>query len=69
MKFSKLGLSQQLEDVLEQMGFLYPTEIQQQIIPQVLGGRDVVGRSQTGSGKTFACGHYAHSSPVFVKIK
>ena len=56
MKFSKLGLSQQLEDVLEQMGFLYPTEIQQQIIPQVLGGRDVVGRSQTGSGKTFAFG-------------
>ncbi|MGN1221955.1 MAG: DEAD/DEAH box helicase, partial [Christensenellales bacterium] len=39
-----------------QNGYLYPTEIQQKTIPLILNGKDIVGRSQTGSGKTFAFG-------------
>ncbi|NLG64693.1 MAG: DEAD/DEAH box helicase, partial [Actinobacteria bacterium] len=36
------------------MGFVHPTAIQEQTIPLVLQSRDVVGTSQTGSGKTAA---------------
>ena len=56
MEFNKLGLDQKIVDILRQNGFFYPTEIQQKTIPLVLQKRDVVGRSQTGSGKTFAFG-------------
>ena len=56
--FTKLGLSENLITVLEQMGFEQPTEIQQQAIPQLLGsqGIDFIGLAQTGTGKTAAYG-------------
>lgn len=52
--FQELGLSQDRVQLLEKLGFTEPTNIQEQAIPQLLGGRDMVGQSQTGTGKTAA---------------
>jgi len=53
-KFTKLGLSRELTDVLKQSGFTEPSEIQEKAIPLVLAGKDIIGGSATGSGKTLA---------------
>tara|TARA_Y100000296_G_scaffold87210_1_gene130612 strand:- start:1960 stop:3273 length:1314 start_codon:yes stop_codon:yes gene_type:complete len=53
-KFTKLGLSKELTDVLKQFGFTEPTEIQEKSIPLLLEGKDIIGGSATGSGKTLA---------------
>lgn len=52
--FQKLGLSDALLIGLNGLGINQPTEIQRQIIPEVLTGKDVVGQSATGTGKTLA---------------
>jgi len=52
--FSELGLSPLLQRAVEEMGFREPMPIQAEVIPLVLAGRDVLGRSQTGTGKTAA---------------
>ena len=52
--FQELGISPERATHLENMGFTTPTNIQTQAIPQLLAGRDVVGQSQTGTGKTAA---------------
>lgn len=54
LTFAELGISQERVQLLEKLGFTTPTNIQAQAIPQLLGGRDVVGQSQTGTGKTAA---------------
>lgn len=54
LSFESLGLSQARIDQLEKIGFTTPTTIQIQAIPELLSGRDVVGQSQTGTGKTAA---------------
>ena len=54
--FSELGLSQQLVEALEHLGYKQPTPIQEQTIPLLLAGRDVIGQAQTGTGKTAAFG-------------
>ena len=41
---------------LEAMGYTVPTEVQEEVIPLVRAGRDVVGQAQTGTGKTAAFG-------------
>ncbi|WP_394209000.1 DEAD/DEAH box helicase [Enterovibrio calviensis] len=43
-----------LQQTLDRLGYTEPTEIQQQAIPQVLAGNDVMGAAQTGTGKTAA---------------
>tara|TARA_Y100000310_G_scaffold246828_1_gene252246 strand:- start:5972 stop:7273 length:1302 start_codon:yes stop_codon:yes gene_type:complete len=53
-KFTKLGLSKELTDVLKEFGFTEPTEIQEKTIPLALKGKDIIGGSATGSGKTLA---------------
>ncbi|MBU1129185.1 MAG: DEAD/DEAH box helicase [Nanoarchaeota archaeon] len=53
-KFTKLGLSKELTDVLKRAGFKDPTEIQEQAIPPAIAGKDIIGGSETGSGKTLA---------------
>ncbi len=53
-QFSDLGLSQPVLKALELKGYTTPTPIQQQAIPAVLKGRDLVGIAQTGTGKTAA---------------
>ncbi|BAY92577.1 MULTISPECIES: DEAD/DEAH box helicase [unclassified Tolypothrix] len=54
LSFQELGISQERVEQLEKIGFTTPTNIQTQAIPQLLAGRDVVGQSQTGTGKTAA---------------
>jgi len=52
--FSDLGLSHPLLAALTAAGYSKPTPIQYQAIPPVLGGRDLCGIAQTGTGKTAA---------------
>jgi ATP-dependent RNA helicase DeaD len=52
--FSDLGLNKQLLESLIKSGYTTPTPIQQQMIPHVLAGHDVIGQAQTGTGKTAA---------------
>ncbi|HFQ5100642.1 TPA: DEAD/DEAH box helicase [Vibrio vulnificus] len=54
--FIELGLDSSLSDHLSQLGFNTPTPIQQQAIPHLLQGRDVLAAAQTGTGKTAAYG-------------
>src|SRR3954451_8227231 len=54
--FSELGLSKPLLDALSHLGYERPTPIQEQTIPALLEGRDVIGQAQTGTGKTAAFG-------------
>ncbi|KAA5613142.1 DEAD/DEAH box helicase [Rhodovastum atsumiense] len=50
--FSALGLSEPLLRAVAEKGYTHPTPIQQQAIPWVLMGRDLLGCAQTGTGKT-----------------
>ena len=63
LTFEDLGISAQRLAQLEKLGFTTPTNIQEQAIPQLLSGRDVVGQSQTGTGKTAA-----FSLPILERI-
>jgi ATP-dependent RNA helicase DeaD len=54
LSFQSLGMSEAGVQQLEKLGFTTPTTIQVQAIPELLSGRDVVGQSQTGTGKTAA---------------
>jgi ATP-dependent RNA helicase DeaD len=52
--FETLGLIPALLETLNELGYAQPTPIQEQAIPAILSGRDVVGQAQTGTGKTAA---------------
>src|SRR5262245_11497866 len=52
--FSELGLSEELLKAIDKLGFEQGAPIQAEAIPVLLAGKDVVGQSQTGSGKTAA---------------
>lgn len=52
--FIDLGINDQIASILRDLEIYSPTEIQCKAIPAVLSGKDVVGLSQTGTGKTFA---------------
>ena len=54
--FAALGLSATLCQVVAELGFAAPTPVQAQAIPLLLAGRDLIGQSSTGSGKTAAFG-------------
>lgn len=54
--FASLGLAPPLLRALDDAGYRSPTPIQQQAIPPVLAGRDLLGAAQTGTGKTAAFG-------------
>jgi ATP-dependent RNA helicase DeaD len=54
--FADLGLSPSTLEALEDVGYEKPSPIQEQAIPPMLEGRDVIGQAQTGSGKTAAFG-------------
>ena len=56
MTFAELGLSKPLLDALGHLGYQQPTPIQEETIPLLLGGSDVIGQAQTGTGKTAAFG-------------
>ncbi|WP_404402838.1 DEAD/DEAH box helicase [Idiomarina seosinensis] len=52
MTFSELGLCPEILAALTRQGYTQPTPIQQQAIPAVLAGNDVMAAAQTGTGKT-----------------
>ena len=52
MSFESLGLRTELLRAVSEKGYSVPTPIQQQAIPLVLEGRDIMGGAQTGTGKT-----------------
>src|SRR5690349_121948 len=54
--FKDLGLGEPVLDALTHLGYDQPTPIQEQTIPLLLEGRDVIGQAQTGTGKTAAFG-------------
>jgi ATP-dependent RNA helicase DeaD len=54
--FKELGLSSQIQQAIDELGFDEPTPIQDQAIPELLDGHDVIGQAQTGTGKTAAFG-------------
>lgn len=54
MSFESLGLSQNIIHSVKKMGYLKPFPIQEQAVPVILQGKDLMGIAQTGSGKT-AC--------------
>jgi ATP-dependent RNA helicase DeaD len=54
--FAELGLSESTLQALRDVGYESPSAIQEQAIPSVLEGRDVIGQAQTGTGKTAAFG-------------
>jgi ATP-dependent RNA helicase DeaD len=63
LSFTSLGISETIASNLETLGLTTPTTIQAQAIPQLLSGRDMVGQSQTGTGKTAA-----FSLPILERI-
>lgn len=52
MSFNNLGLSEPLLKAIKDQGYTTPTPIQQQAIPTVIKGKDVLAAAQTGTGKT-----------------
>lgn len=66
MLFEDLSLSKSILKAVEEEGYTNPTPIQQQSIPVILDGRDLVGTAQTGTGKTAAFAipiiHHLHRS-------
>jgi ATP-dependent RNA helicase DeaD len=54
--FRELGLSEEVMQALDELGYTEPTAIQEQAIPELLAGHDVIGQAQTGTGKTAAFG-------------
>src|ERR1043165_4078895 len=64
MEWPDFKLNKQLFDAIYEAGFSAPTEIQQKCIPLILGGQEVIGIAQTGTGKTAA-----YVLPLLMKIK
>ena len=54
MKFNELKIQKNILKALREAGYEKPTPIQQEAIPPVLAGRDLLGCAQTGTGKTCA---------------
>ena len=54
MTFAELGLDPTMLTAVSELGYDKATEIQERAIPKVLAGKDIVGCSQTGTGKTAA---------------
>ena len=52
--FKEFAINKQLQQAIEDLGFVTPTPIQEQSFPVIMSGADMVGIAQTGTGKTFA---------------
>lgn len=56
MRFEDFGLSKETMKAISEIGFEEPTPIQAAVIPLIMGGADIIGQAQTGTGKTAAFG-------------
>lgn len=63
MKIENVNLNENIQKALDEMGFESCTQIQQEAIPVILEGKDIIGQSNTGTGKTAAFG-----IPILEKI-
>lgn len=63
MKFTAFTLKEYIQEALTAIGFVTATEVQEKLIPVVLSGRDLIGESKTGSGKT-----HTFLIPIFQKL-
>lgn len=63
LNFDELYLSDNVKRALDEMGYEKATEIQARAIPEIMAGRDLIGQSQTGTGKTASYG-----IPIIEKI-
>ena len=52
--FKDFGFAAKLSDTVEKLGITIPSPIQDQVIPHIMDGRDVIGLAETGTGKTAA---------------
>jgi ATP-dependent RNA helicase DeaD len=69
--FAELGLSESTLAALRDVGYESPSPIQEQAIPSMLEGRDVIGQAQTGTGKTAAFGLpiLEHVDPTVAEVQ
>ena len=67
LTFESFGLAEGIMQALQEAGFKAPSQIQQEAIPHILAGKDLIGQAQTGTGKTGAFGlpalHLLQQSP------
>ncbi|MBF0506052.1 MAG: DEAD/DEAH box helicase [Nitrospirae bacterium] len=56
MRFEDFGLSKETMKAISEIGYEEPTPIQASVIPMIMGGSDIIGQAQTGTGKTAAFG-------------
>ncbi|WP_040980668.1 DEAD/DEAH box helicase [Oceanobacillus jeddahense] len=61
--FAELSLDKNIQNIIQELEFKEPTEIQKQVIPAILDNRSVIGQSRTGSGKS-----HAFLLPLFQKL-
>lgn len=53
--FEELGVSEEIRRAIEELGFVHPMPVQEEVIPYLLGNKnDVIALAQTGTGKTAA---------------
>ncbi|WP_188206174.1 DEAD/DEAH box helicase [Alkalibacillus aidingensis] len=62
--FQAYQLTDHMLDIIEELNFKHATEIQHRVIPQALRGKNIIGQSQTGTGKT-----HSYLIPMFDQIK
>ena len=62
--WAQFNFNKQLLTAIEESGFDSPTEVQRKCIPIIMGGQEVIGVAQTGTGKTAA-----YLLPVFMKVR
>lgn len=55
-KFKKYNLCDEIIKALDGIGYVNPSDVQSKVIPEIIAGKDIVVKSQTGSGKTAAFG-------------
>ncbi|NLC65660.1 MAG: DEAD/DEAH box helicase [Clostridium sp.] len=63
-RFNELNLKKEVLKSIDEMGYEYPSEIQEEAIPVILDGKDIIGQAQTGTGKTLA-----FAAPILSKLK
>ncbi|PLA02535.1 DEAD/DEAH box helicase [Streptococcus anginosus] len=63
MKFTEFKFKDYIQEAIKDLNFVEATEVQEKLIPVVLAGRDLVGESKTGSGKT-----HTFLLPIFQKL-
>ncbi|KXT74576.1 ATP-dependent RNA helicase YqfR [Streptococcus sp. DD10] len=64
MNFTDYTFKDYIQEALQELHFVKPTEVQEKLIPVVLSGRDLVGESKTGSGKT-----HTFLLPIFQQLE